>query len=133
MAKEVQVLTTCDLHEGDVEASLTKTFVFDGNTYEIDLCDQHRSEVEKLFGRLIEQGRKMTEAPVRVTRRRRTSTSTSGGESTVASKIVKAWGEQHGWPGLSSRRGRLPAALQEAYDKGDADAVPALYEQAKAS
>lgn len=130
MAKEVQVLTTCDLHEGEVEASLTKTFVFDGNTYEVDLCDEHRSEVDKMFARLIESGRKL-ETPQRVTRRRASTSPSSG--STVASKIVKAWGEQHGWPGLSSRRGRLPAALQEAYEKDDPSIVPSLYEQAKAS
>lgn len=38
-----RITLVCDLHEdGDVPAVGTETFTFGGETYEIDLCEEHR-------------------------------------------------------------------------------------------
>jgi hypothetical protein len=52
--RKVIVQVTCDIpHEGEVEATETISFAFDGKEYEIDLCPKHAVEFREIPGEYI--------------------------------------------------------------------------------
>ena len=44
MAQRLQMLLTCDVHDGDAEAAKTVTFMVEGRSYEYELCEAHLAE-----------------------------------------------------------------------------------------
>ena len=46
MARITQVVVTCDLEDGDVNASESVSFTYGGKTYTLDLCKKHLDEVK---------------------------------------------------------------------------------------
>ena len=44
MAQRLQMLLTCDVHDGDAEAAKTVTFMVEGRSYEYELCEVHLAE-----------------------------------------------------------------------------------------
>ena len=47
MARITQVVVTCDLEDGDVNASDSVSFTYGGKTYTLDLCRKHLDEVKE--------------------------------------------------------------------------------------
>ena len=110
MAQRVQIVLEDDL-DGGVAAE-TVTFGLDGVNYEIDLSDKNAGKLRDEFATWIGHAR-------RSGGRRSTGRRTSGGSSSSSSRrdlsAVRAWARANGHQ--VSDRGRVSAAVQEAYDK----------------
>ena len=113
MAQRVQIVLEDDLDGG--EAAETVTFGLDGVSYEIDLSDQNAGKLRDELATWIGHARRA--GGRRATGRRSGSstgsTSSAGKRSDLAA--VRAWAREHGHQ--VSDRGRVSAAVQEAYDK----------------
>jgi len=110
MAQRVQIVLEDDL-DGGVAAE-TVTFGLDGVSYEIDLSDKNAGKLRDEFANWIGHAR-------RSGGRRTTGRRIAGGSSTASSRrdlsAVRAWARANGHQ--VSDRGRVSAAVQEAYDK----------------
>ncbi len=89
----------------DEPADTTVSFGLDGRDYELDLTDANAAEMRQALGKYVEAGRK-----VGGTRRRRRGSSSV---ADVDPKAVRAWASAKGYE--VSNRGRIPAAVIEAY------------------
>lgn len=107
MAQRMQVILTDDIDEGP--ATQTITFGIDGVTYEIDLNDEHAAALRESLSSWIEHAR-------RVGGRRTTRRGASSGSGRTAK--VRAWARENGYE--VSDRGRVPAAILEAYKAAQA-------------
>ncbi|WP_110588287.1 histone-like nucleoid-structuring protein Lsr2 [Microbacterium suaedae] len=85
-------------------------FSLDGKSYEIDLTDEHANEIREALAPFIKAGRRAT-GGTRGTRGRSTSGAASAKYDLAA---VRAWARENGHE--VSDRGRIPAAILEAYD-----------------
>jgi hypothetical protein len=110
MAQRVQIVLEDDLDGG--EAAETVTFGLDGVSYEIDLSDKNAVKLRDDLATWIGHARRS--GGRRATGRRASgSTNTPSRRSDLAA--VRAWARQAGHQ--VSDRGRVSAAVQEAYDK----------------
>ncbi|MEP6800143.1 MAG: Lsr2 family protein [Lapillicoccus sp.] len=109
MAQRVQIVLEDDVDGG--AASETVSFALDGTSYEIDLSDtnaaQLRDSLATWVGHARTSGRKAG---------RRRSTGRPAGRRTDLSE-VREWARKNGH--TVSDRGRVSAAVQEAYDKAN--------------
>jgi hypothetical protein len=111
MAQRVQIVLEDDL-DGGVAAE-TVTFGLDGVSYEIDLSDKNAGKLRDEFATWIGHARR---AGGRRTSGRRSSGGSSGASSSRRDlSAVRAWARANGHQ--VSDRGRVSAAVQEAYDK----------------
>ena len=109
MAQRVNVVLVDDLDGSD--AVETVSFALDGVDYEIDLNEQHASELRNALSLYVGHGR-------RTGGRRRTSSggskrsagSSSGGPSAAE---IRAWARENGHD--VPERGRVSAEVREAY------------------
>ena len=110
MAQRVQIVLEDDLDGG--AAAETVTFGLDGVSYEIDLSDKNAGKLRDEFASWIGHAR-------RSGGRRTTGRRAAGGSSSASSRrdlsAVRAWARANGHQ--VSDRGRVSAAVQEAYDK----------------
>jgi hypothetical protein len=110
MAQRVQIVLEDDL-DGWAAAE-TVTFGLDGVSYEIDLSDKNAGKLRDEFASWIGHAR-------RSGGRRTTGRRAAGGSSSSSSRrdlsAVRAWARSNGHQ--VSDRGRVSAAVQEAYDK----------------
>jgi hypothetical protein len=110
MAQRVQIVLEDDLDGG--QAAETVTFGLDGVSYEIDLSDKNAGKLRDEFASWIGHAR-------RSGGRRTTGRRGSGASSSSAGRrdlsAVRAWARSNGHQ--VSDRGRVSAAVQEAYDK----------------
>jgi len=110
MAQRVQIVLEDDLDGGT--AAETVTFGLDGVSYEIDLSDKNAGKLRDEFASWIGHAR-------RSGGRRTTGRRAAGGSSSSSSRrdlsAVRAWARANGHQ--VSDRGRVSAAVQEAYDK----------------
>ena len=110
MAQRVQIVLEDDL-DGGVAAE-TVTFGLDGVNYEIDLSDKNagklRDELATWIGHARRSGGRRTSG-------RRVSNASSSSSSRRDLSAVRAWARANGHQ--VSDRGRVSAAVQEAYDK----------------
>lgn len=89
----------------------------DGQTYEVDLRDEHAADLRATFQRYIDAGRPIGRTVMsrrssgRVTRPRRDTT--TGHARNTAS--IREWARAHGHE--ISDRGRIPAKVLQAYEK----------------
>lgn len=119
MARTTKTIYTCDLHEGDevTEEVAEVSFAFDGSAYEIDLCPEHRDEMEEAFATYIGAARRATRAGTSSPRRGTRSTSgsgrSSGGSDREEVQKIREWAREHGHK--VSERGRLSSSVLEAY------------------
>ncbi|MFF1573465.1 Lsr2 family protein [Leifsonia sp. NPDC058292] len=97
------------LGEGDGE---TVIFGLDGVDYEIDLSAAHAGELREALGRYVAAGRKRSG-------RSSASAGTTGTPARRGTAVkrdlesVRAWANENGF--TVSTRGRIPAAVSEAY------------------
>jgi hypothetical protein len=110
MAQRVQIVLEDDLDGG--AAAETVTFGLDGVSYEIDLSDKNAGKLRDEFASWIGHAR-------RSGGRRTTGRRAAGGSSSSSGRrdlsAVRAWARANGHQ--VSDRGRVSAAVQEAYDK----------------
>jgi len=107
-----QTIITCDMHGDGTTPGSTTTFGLDGTTYQIDLCDQHREELHQSLDAFL--------ALARTSGRGGRSRSSGAASSARANgrradlSEVREWARSEGYE--ISSRGRIPAAILEAYD-----------------
>jgi hypothetical protein len=110
MGQRIEVVLTCDLHDGDVPAEETVTFAVDGTTYAFELCADHLREFRDTVGRYVGAARR-ADQPRRG--RRRTEAAPARRSATDLSE-VRAWARSQGYK--VSDRGRISAEVQEAFE-----------------
>jgi hypothetical protein len=119
VARITQVVVTCDLEDGEVSASDSLTFSFNGKTYTLDLCKKHLDEVKGTLDGYANAGH----AAGRAARRRRGAA--PAGRSGRASRPaaaprgesqaeIREWARAQGY--AVGDRGRIPAEVRSAYD-----------------
>ena len=120
MARTTKTIYTCDLHEGDevTQDVAEVSFAFDGSSYEIDLCPDHREEMEEAFATYVGSARRAnrsgTSAPRRTTRAAASGGGRAGGGSDREEvQRIREWAREHGHK--VSERGRLSSSVLEAY------------------
>jgi hypothetical protein len=114
MGQRIEVVLTCDLHEGEVPAEETVTFAVDGTTYAFELCPEHLSEFRDTLARYVGAARR-ADQPRRSRRRAAEPAPARGGSSGRTDLAeVRAWARSQGYK--VSDRGRISAEVQEAFD-----------------
>lgn len=108
MAQRIQVILEDDID--GTEATETVTFGLDGNTYEIDLNDEHATQLREAFAGYIAPARKVTGA----SRRGRGVGRSARSDSGPSTKEIRDWARSNGHE--VSERGRVPASVREAFD-----------------
>ena len=110
MAQRVQVLLVDDIDNTDADE--TVTFALDGVSYEIDLNDANAAKLRDALAPWVGHAR-------RSGGRKATGRSNSGGGGARRKDVsaVREWARENGHD--VSERGRIPAAVQEAYDKAN--------------
>lgn len=108
MAQRVQVLLVDDIDNTDADE--TVTFALDGVSYEIDLNTANAAKLRDALAPWVGHAR-------RSGGRKATGRSTSGGARRKDVSAVREWARKNGHD--VSERGRIPAAVQEAYDKAN--------------
>jgi hypothetical protein len=109
MGQRIEVVLTCDLHDGEVPAEETVTFAVDGTTYAFELCAEHLSEFRDTVGRYVAAARR-ADQPRRG--RRRADAPAAPRKTDLAE--VRAWARSQGYK--VSDRSRISAEVQEAFD-----------------
>ncbi|CAA9355016.1 MAG: hypothetical protein AVDCRST_MAG07-3311 [uncultured Frankineae bacterium] len=114
---------SCDLHDGEMTKDVEPvSFGFDGASYELDACEQHRSEMQEAFATYVGAARKASGGGSGASARRtsRSSSRSSGGSSSSGGgsdreqvQAVREWARSNGHK--VSERGRLSASVLEAY------------------
>lgn len=116
MAQKVQVLLVCDLHDNEAEGSETITFSVDGQSYEIDVCSDHGSQLRDAFAPYVGAGRRASRSAGSSQRSSgRKGSSRRGSNDRVGQ--IREWARNNGHQ--VSERGRLSASLVEAYEKAN--------------
>ena len=120
MARTTKTIYTCDLHEGEevTEGVAEVTFAFDGSSYEIDLCPDHRDEMEEAFATYVGAARRANRGGTSTPRRTSRPASSGGGRSSGGSdreevQRIREWARENGHK--VSERGRLSSSVLEAY------------------
>jgi Lsr2 len=103
MARKVQMLLLCDMHDGEAEAQETISFAFGGAAFEIDLCAPHADDLRGVFGTYISRGRIVVEA-------QRTAHAPRQRERGAE---IRRWARKRGIK--VSPHGRIPAKVMELY------------------
>ncbi|MGW6263478.1 histone-like nucleoid-structuring protein Lsr2 [Streptomyces sp. NPDC055085] len=110
MAQKVQVLLVDDLDGG--QADETVAFALDGKTYEIDLTTANADKLRDLLNMYVKGGRRTGGRGASGRGRGRT---TSDGNQDTAQ--IRAWAKENGHD--VNERGRVPAAIREAYEQAN--------------
>ena len=113
MAQRVNVVLVDDIDGGD--AAETVSFALDGADYEIDLSDQHASELRDALSVYVGHGRRVggrRKSTGGASRRTSSGTGASGGDGASAADI-RAWARENGY--TVPDRGRVSAEVREAY------------------
>ena len=92
MARTTKTIYTCDLHEGDevTEGVAEVSFAFDGSSYEIDLCPDHREEMEEAFATYVGSARRANRSGTSAPRRTTRAAAASGGSGRGLSVATSA-------------------------------------------
>ena len=116
MAQRVQVMLVCDLHDDEVEGTETVAFGLDGSGYEIDVCDDHASELRDAFAAYVGAARRAgRSAPSSGARRSRgNGRPAASGSDRQRVQEIRQWARDNGH--TVSERGRLSASVVEAYE-----------------
>jgi hypothetical protein len=122
MARKETVVFTCDLHDAEMSDDVsTVSFGLDGAQYELDACEQHRSQLMEAFAPYVGAARRAGGSGGTGARRSsrsstRSSASTSGGGGSSDREEVqrmREWARENGHK--VSERGRLSSSVIEAY------------------
>lgn len=103
----VDDLDGVEIEDGQVE---TIEFAFDGKTYTIDLREQNAAAFREAIQPYLSAARPADNGKKRAAKTRRSSFSTTKGETAK----IRAWARENGY--TVSDRGRIPADILEAYN-----------------
>ncbi|KIZ15774.1 histone-like nucleoid-structuring protein Lsr2 [Streptomyces natalensis] len=106
MAQKVVTICTDDLTGEESSEATTHTFSLDGVQYEIDLAPDSYDQLLEAMAPFTKAGRKTGRA-----RKSHKATAVSRDDSAA----IRAWAKEAGFE--VSNRGRVPAAVREAYAK----------------
>ncbi|THJ65146.1 Lsr2 family protein [Arthrobacter echini] len=104
MAQKVKIILIDDLDEG--EADETVRFGLDGVQYEIDLSQQHASELREALSEYVNAARRSTQG-----KQQRSSAPSSSRNQEAAQ--IREWAKENGYN--VSSRGRVNSEIVEAY------------------
>ena len=107
MAKTTIEVLTDDLDGSEIKPGKGSTvhFAFEGSTYEVDLSDKHRRELEKALAPYIAAARQVTGKNIR--RKPARSSATDPSE-------IRAWARENGFPEIAEH-GRIPTEVMNAW------------------
>lgn len=111
MAQRVQVLLVDDIDNTDADE--TVTFALDGVSYEIDLNTANAAQLRDALAPWVGHARRAGGRKASG----RSSGGSGGGSRRKDVSAVREWARKNGHD--VSERGRIPAAVQEAYDKAN--------------
>jgi len=111
MAKKIETTVTLTDDLDGSKADRTVQFGISGTSYEIDLSKKNASALEKALAPYVAAGRKIAPSNQR---RRRANSAASAAHRRSDHSAVRAWARTNGYE--VSDRGRIPAALIEAYE-----------------
>ena len=111
MARQTQVVLTCDVHDGVADAAETVAFTVEGASYECDLCEPHLEEFREAVEIWSSHAR-----PTRTRSGTRRPGSRRRGEAgnRPSTNTVRTWARSQGLD--VADRGRLPAEVLAAYE-----------------
>lgn len=104
MAQKVNIVLVDDIDGSD--ASQTVTFGLDGASYEIDLNDQHATQLRDALAAYVGHARKVGRAGAR-----RAKASSGDGAS---AREIREWAKSNGHS--VPERGRIPGDVREAFE-----------------
>jgi hypothetical protein len=107
MARKVQTSLTCDVHGDDTVGDGTISFSLGGSAYEVDVCDNHATEITDAFAPFIEAAHK----PANGASRSRRRAVTTGNDSKAP--IIRTWAKSQGLE--VSERGRIGQSVIDQY------------------
>jgi hypothetical protein len=107
VARITQVVVTCDLEDGDINAADSVSFSYGGKTYTLDLCKKHLDEVKGALEGFASAGH----SAGRGRGRRRVAAATPRGESQAE---IREWARAQGY--AVGDRGRIPGEVRAAYE-----------------
>ncbi len=115
MARKVQVILSDDLDE-DLPADETVSFSLDGTGYEIDLSEKNAKEMRDAFSRYVQAARKVGRGGGggRASGGGRSRATGGGRMDREQAGAIRDWARKNGHE--VSDRGRIPAAVVEAYE-----------------
>lgn len=108
MAQKIQTLLTDDL-DPELEATETITFGLDGSSYEIDLNDEHSTEMREAFAPFVAAARKVGGRPARRGAKTGSSEKVSQTGEGPDPSAVRAWAKEHDI--AVSERGRIKGSV----------------------
>jgi len=105
MAQRVHVVLVDDIDGGD--ASETVSFGLDGVDYEIDLSEQHATELREALALYVGHGRRTGG------RKRGGQRAAGAAKEGPSASDIREWARENGWD--VPARGRVSADVREAY------------------
>jgi len=106
MAQKAVVTVLCDLpHDREVEGIESFSFAVDGNSYEIDLCGSHSTEIRANVGAFAEHARRVLANGRRKAR---------SGRNRERGSEIREWARTRGHH--IGDRGRIPDSIIAAYE-----------------
>lgn len=111
MARHVVVQVFCDLCES-TEGATPLEFSVDRSSFEIDLCERHRSEFSAAIGTFVSHARSAKGRPGRPASAPSPARATKRDPGETDS--IRTWARANGF--AVSDRGRIPGHVQAAYD-----------------
>ena len=122
VARITQVVVTCDLEDGEVTASDSISFTYNGKTYTLDLCQKHTEEVKNTLEAYAHAGHSAARGP----RGRRRATAGGRARSTRPAAAargesqaeIRQWARAQGY--AVGDRGRIPGEVRAAYEAAQA-------------
>jgi hypothetical protein len=117
MARKLVVHVTCDVCGAEVpEGTATVAFTYGGQSYETDLCDSDRLELDAAVGRYVTVAHTVSTG-----RARSNGSGVSAPKRSPARrdpeqvKAIRDWARSAGY--ALSDRGRIPSEIEAAYNK----------------
>lgn len=112
MAVRYETIYVDDLDGVEIEDGRAETIKFgvDGKDYEIDLSEQNAAAFREAVQPYLSAARPADNGKKRAAKTRRSSFSTTKGETGK----IRAWARENGY--TVSDRGRIPAEIMEAYN-----------------
>jgi hypothetical protein len=110
MAQRVNVVLVDDIDGTDADE--TVGFALDGVDYEIDLSEEHASELRNAVSLYIGHARRT--GGRRKSGRRAPAPSSQAAAGGASAAEIRAWARDNGWD--VPERGRVSAEVREAYD-----------------
>jgi hypothetical protein len=115
MARQVVTVVTDDLD--GTAADRTVEFGLDGVKYTIDLSDKNAGKLRKALQPFISAGHRLGRGSAGGRRGSRTRTAAAAGRSNRdQNQAIRAWAVKNGYQ--VSERGRIPAPVVEAFNRG---------------